>query len=94
MLSNNTTCTLSYLGLLLVFDFKTPLELEPAIKLLGEAIFLTREPTGYSYCSSELNQTIHIAQSFNHFATELPSLLQVKRFPAFLLELFSEPKPN
>ncbi len=42
---------------------------------------------GHSYSSSEVNRTIHIARSPNHFTTELPSLLQVQWYPTCLLEL-------
>ena len=41
----------------------------------------------YSYWCSHLNQTTRIAWSSNHFATELPSLLQVKRYSTCLLEI-------
>jgi len=40
----------------------------------------------YSYWCSHLNQTTRIAWSSNPFATELPSLLQVKWYSTCLLE--------
>lgn len=41
----------------------------------------------YSYYPSGLNLTIYLAKSPNQFATELPSLLQVKWYSTCLLEL-------
>lgn len=71
----------------LSFDFKIPLKLELAIMLAGEPTFFTKLLWVILIALPSSTEQSTLAQSYIHFATELPSLLQDLWYPTCLLDL-------
>lgn len=65
--------------------FKPTLILDYVMTMV-DAIISHINPSGYSYWSSDLNETTRIAPSSNHVPTVLPSVLKVRWYPDCLLE--------